>query len=177
MSKVDQDSFVDPVRTWDRYLKERMASQDSRNDRLMLSMPHEEFCGYPAPQGGFYTLSWDLAKLIGRLYETSGTPEGYWQEDCQIGRFPTDAEEPYEFIAMDGEEVFDVVGEEGVAVAREWSEKQVERGLEQLRDVKFLHQMKEEWKWLVVKELFDEDGWVPNRSSAGSNLTTARARV
>ncbi len=168
VSKVDQDSLVDPVRIWNRYLKGRMGLSGIKKDRLMLSMPHESFCKCPAPQGGFYTLSWDLAKLIGRLYATMEKPDKIEQEDCMVGRFPTDAGEQYEFVSMDMEESFDVVGEKGSAIARDWSKAQVERGhLKEVGNVTFLHQMKEEWKWLAVKDLFDEDGWVPNRSSGG----------
>lgn len=168
MSKVDQDSFVDPVRTWNKYLKERMGLSGIKKDRVMLSMPHEHFCNCPSPQGGFYTLSWDLAKLIGRLYAKMEKPENIEQEDCMVGRFPTDAGEQYEFVSMDVEESFDVVGEKGNAIARDWTKAQVERGhLKELKNAIFLHQMKEEWKWLAAKDLFDEDGWLPNRSSAG----------
>ena len=178
VSKVDQDSFVDPVRTWNKYLKGRMRVSGIEKDRLMLSMPHEAFCECPSPQGGFYTLSWDLAKLIAGLYDGMEKPEDIGQEDCMVGRFPTDAGEQYEFMSMDGEESFDVIGEKGSAIARDWSKDQVERGhLEELENVVFLHQMKEEWKWLAVKDLFDEDGWAPNRSSGGSNLTSLHAHI
>ncbi|KAK4694714.1 hypothetical protein P7C71_g2913, partial [Lecanoromycetidae sp. Uapishka_2] len=173
VSKVDQDSFVDPVRIWNKYLKGRVSGSRDEEDRLMLSMPHEAFCECPAPQGGFYTLSWDLAKVITRIYDGMEKTEEFGQEDCQIGRLPTDAGEQYEFVSMDREESFDVVGEKPNAIARDWSKEQVERGrLDKLENVAFLHQMKEEWKWLAVKDFFDEDGWVPNRSSGGSNLTS-----
>ena len=166
VSKVDQDSFVDPVRTWNKYLKGRMGLSGIKKDRVMMSMPHDQFCQCPAPQGGFYTLSWDFAKLIGRLYEKMEKPEDIEQEDCMAGRFPTDAGEQYEFVPMDTEESFDVVGEKGNAIARDWTKGQVQRGhLSNVSKAIFFHQMKEEWKWLAVKELFDEDGWVPNRSS------------
>lgn len=178
VSKVDQDSFVDPIRIWNKYLKGRMQATGIQKDRLMLSMPHEAFCDCPSPQGGFYTLSWELAKVIARLYDGMEKPEEIGQEDCMVGRFPTDAGEEYEFVSMDAEESFDVVGEEGNATARDWSQAQVERGgLEGLEKVAFLHQMKEEWKWLAVKEFFDEDGWVPNRSLGGATSTGLHAHV
>ena len=174
---MDQDSFVDPVRTWEKYLKGRNVGSDPsklgrREERLMLSMPHRRFCECPAPQGGFYTLSWDLAKVISRLYKDSklskvevGRPdEEVGQEDCMVGKFPTNAGEEYEFVSMDMEESFDVMGEKGEPIARDWTAKQVERGrLETLKGkITFLHRMKEDWKWLAVKELFDESGWVGN---------------
>ena len=178
---MDQDSFVDPVRTYERYLKGRnnpgsdQARGERREERLMLSMPHRRFCECPSPQGGFYTLTWDLAKVISRLYTDSDlakeenirSDHEIEQEDCMMGKFPTNAGEEYEFVSMDMEESFDVLGEKGEPIARDWTENQVERGrLESLEGkISFLHRMKEDWKWLAVKELFDESGWV------GRNLT------
>jgi beta-1,3-galactosyltransferase 1 len=166
VSKVDQDSFIDPVRIWNKYLKGRMRDTGIKEDRLMLSMSHEAFCECPAPQGSFYTLSWDLAKLITRLYNGMEDRKDIEQEDCMVGKFPTQAGEQYEFVSMDEEESFDVIGEKGAAIAKDWSTNHAERGpLEKMEKVVFLHQMKEEWKWLAVKELFNEDGWARNGSS------------
>ena len=179
VSKVDSDSFVDPVRTWNKYLGWRMSATGIEKDRLMLSMPHEHFCKCPSPQGGFYTLSWDLAKIIGRLYGEMEHPENIGQEDCMVGRFPTDAGEEYEFQAMDHDESFDVVGEEGNATAMDWTfPEQVERGpLDTMTQATFLHQMKEEWKWMVAKDLFDKDGWIPNRGVEGKKVTASLSSI
>lgn len=166
VSKVDQDSFIDPVRIWNKYLKGRTRDTEIEEDRLMLSMSHEAFCECPAPQGSFYTLSWDLAKLITRLYDGMEDRKDIEQEDCMVGKFPTQAGEQYEFVSMDEEESFDVIGEKGGAIAKDWSKDHAERGpLEKMEKVVFLHQMKEEWKWLAVKELFNKDGWARNGSS------------
>lgn len=169
VSKVDSDSLVDPVRTWDKYLKD-VPITGRAEDRIMLSMPHDEFCGCPAPQGGFYTLSWDLGRAIAAEYDKVKDKQSVDVEDCMVGRFPTNAGEQYKFIPMTRDESFDVIGEEPDAIAREWSEEETEIQLERLKDVVFLHQMKEEWKWMIVKDLFDKDGWVPNRVS---NSTTS----
>ena len=159
ISKVDQDSYVDPVRVWDKYLSSEVP------ENLMLSMPHEAFCGYPSPQGGFYTMSWDLAETIGDLYGNMTDTSDISQEDCQIGRFPYEARKPFKFIPMAGNESFDVMvdteEDKERYFARDWSDDQNVRG--QIQDLKenvvFLHQMKSDAQWMAVMDLFDEKGW------------------
>ncbi|KAL6715388.1 hypothetical protein ACLMJK_006349 [Lecanora helva] len=165
VSKLDQDSWVDPVRVWEKYLKRRRMVTGRR---LMLSMPHEDFCGCPSPQGGFYTLGWPLAKTIVRLFDNVDIPkEEIDQEDCQVGRWPTDAGEDFDFVPMDEEESFDIEGEEGEYVARDWvGETKIRGPVGALKKAVFLHQLKEDEKWLTIQTMFDQTGWLGNRTSA-----------
>ena len=171
VSKVDQDSYVDPVRVWEKYLS------SVPPDRLMLSMPHEEFCAYPAPQGGFYTLSWDLAEMIAGLYANMTDRSHISQEDCQVGRFPHDAKEDFTFMSMQTSESFDVISdnekEQENFYAREWVGNLKSKGsIKDLKaDVVFLHQMKEDWKWMSVMNLFDKDGWRKSKSGSAGEIS------
>ena len=174
MSKVDQDSWVDPIRVWEKYLKGRKDRDGMGKGRVIVSMNHAEFCGCPAPQGGFYTVGWSLAKVISRIYDKVGIHDDYIDvEDCMVGRFPTDEGEKFDFVDMDEEETFDVEGDEGDYTARDWVQPDTKiRGpVGSVKKAVFLHQLKEDEKWLAVQELFDETGWTGNRTAEQHDVT------
>ncbi|KAK4697763.1 hypothetical protein P7C71_g343, partial [Lecanoromycetidae sp. Uapishka_2] len=179
VSKVDSDTYIDPVRVWDLYLKDRVHTSHrdggehrDGGDQLLMGMPMLT-SPWRNVQGGFKTMSWDLATVLGELYDGWNVSRGpIGLEDDAVGRILTEADEPYKILSLVEEETWDIYGEEGELYAETWIKTPpVQSKLEDVEVATYLHQMKEERDWLAVKDLFDKDGWVPNRKSRSSQST------
>ena len=150
---------------------------------MVLGMQHGAYCGTPAPMGGSYTIGWQLAEIIGRVYDPDLLPVwGKIDEDCLVGLWPTIADEEYEFVTMDPAETLDVVVQRRPAnelgsykqefLAREWEgDKIIRAPIQDVKSVEYLHQLKQDAKWIAVQQYFDERGWDGRWASRERNVT------
>lgn len=85
VSKIDDDSYLDVPRFWDKYLK-HLANGDEEPANTAIGRKLNNVGGYnwTFPGGQFYTLTWDMVEVAAEQYEEHGMGPVH-HEDALIG--------------------------------------------------------------------------------------------
>lgn len=162
VSKIDDDSFLEAERFYHLFLSERINQKhkDDGNGTLIARRLTRSDRNFSTPGGQFYTLSWDLVRLVAETHARN--PIADLPEDMLIGKLLYDAEARFEFVELDDGQAFDV--EDGLM--------RVGMGKEVLGPINGAainpHKMKDDETYLRVAELFGKDGFVGDSGGEGS---------
>ena len=154
VSKIDDDSFLDAERFYQKFLLPRIDQQHAAdtNGTLIARRLTRSDRNFSTPGGQFYTLSWDLVRLVAET--NARNPISDLPEDVLVGRLLYDAEARYDFVELDDSQAFDVTGDL----------KRLSIGNEVLGPMGAAavnpHKMKDHETYLRVAEFFGKDGFV-----------------
>ena len=143
VSKVDDDSYIDPVRMWQLFIEPRL-----HHPRTLISRSMRRFePRWDYPSGQFYTLSWDLLLTIVGLWQANHIVDEH--EDRLIGRLLHEAAVAFTFVRMTHRQAFDYRA--GVWDASAWAHIVGEGALNP-------HSMKSDEVYRAVAQRFDVHG-------------------
>ena len=154
VSKIDDDSFLDAERFYQKFLLPRMDQQHAAdtNEILIARRLTRSDRNFSTPGGQFYTLSWDLVRLVAETHARD--PISDLPEDVLVGRLLYDAEARFDFVELDDSQAFDVTDDF----------KRLGKGNEELGPMDAAainpHKMKDDENYLRVAEFFGKDGFV-----------------
>ena len=165
ISKIDDDSFLSASRFYQEFLLPRLHRQQQRDDdddidhnpnkngTLIARRLVRSARPFDTPGGQFYTLSWDLVRLLASTHAQN--PRSDLAEDVLIGRLLYDANARFDFVELDDTRAFDV-SDDGLG---RLSKENVDLGP---MDGQALnpHKMKDDEMYLRVAGLFGADGFV-----------------
>ncbi len=162
ISKIDDDSFLSAERFYQEYLLPRMhhyqQQQQKRVDNddgtLIARRLTRSDRNFSTPGGQFYTLSWDLARLVAETHTRNSITN--LPEDVLIGRLLYEADARFDFVELDDSQAFDVTDD----LKRLSKEKEDLGPMD--ADAINPHKMKDDETYLRVAKLFGKDGFVGN---------------
>lgn len=157
VSKIDDDSFLSADRFYQDFLLPRMAHHtDPPNGTLVARRLTRSDRNFSTPGGQFYTLSWDLVRLVAETH--TKTPINDLAEDVLIGRLLYDAGAQFNFVELDDRQAFDVTDDLN----------RLSKALEDLGPMDSAainpHKMKDDETYLRVAQLFGKTGFVGGAS-------------
>lgn len=156
VSKIDDDSFVDAERFYREFLRPRInrhdAAADDVNGTLIARRLEHSQRNYSIPGGQFYTLSWDLVRLIVEMQTRD--PITDLPEDVLVGRLLYDAGARFEWVELDDTRAFDVTDN-----LTRLSKARDDLGAMDAAAIN-PHRMKDDELYLRVAGLFGKDGFV-----------------
>ncbi len=170
ISKIDDDSFLSAERFYQEFLLPRMhhyqqqQQQQKRVDNdddgtLIARRLTRSDRNFTTPGGQFYTLSWDLARLVAETHTRN--PITDLPEDVLIGRLLYEADARFDFVELDDTQAFDVSDD----LKRLSKEKEDLGPMD--ADAINPHKMKDDETYLRVADLFGKDGFVGNGVGQG----------
>lgn len=171
VSKIDDDSFLDAERFYKEFIVPRLRPMqrsaaptttdetnhnhnESNNGTLIARRLVRPDRPFSTPGGQFYTLSFDLVRLIASTH--AANPIADIAEDVLIGRLLYEAKADFDFVELDDTRAFDV-SEDGRG--RLSKGDNVEVGPMDERAVN-PHKMKDDEMYLRVAGLFGVEGFV-----------------
>ena len=152
VSKIDDDSFLSAERFYQDFLFPRMDQGADDNRTLIARRLTRSDRNFSTPGGQFYTLSWDLVRLVAETHARD--PISSLPEDVLIGRLLYDADARFDFVELDDTRAFDVTDDL----------ERLSKGKEVLGPMDAAainpHKMKDDETYLRVARLFGKDGFV-----------------
>lgn len=159
VSKIDDDSFLSAERFYQEFLQPRTDAHAAHNATLIARRLTRNDRNFSTPGGQFYTLSWDLVRLVAETQtakEISDLPE-----DVLIGRLLHDAEAKFDFVELDDSRAFDVTDD-----LHKLSKEGEDLGAIDGAAVN-PHKMKDDETYLRVAQLFGKEGFVEHSEEEG----------
>ena len=160
VSKIDDDSFLSAERFYQDFLLPRMPHRADPNATLLARRLIRSDRNFSTPGGQFYTLSWDLVRLVAEAHMHN--PIRDVAEDVLIGRLLYDAGARFDFVELDDTRAFDVSDDLN----------RLSKDMEDLGPMNGAavnpHKMKDDETYLRVARLFGKDGFVGGSSREGS---------
>ena len=164
ISKIDDDSFLSAERFYQDYLLPRMHHHqqhqqqqqraDNVNGTLIARRLTRSDRNFSTPGGQFYTLSWDLARLVAETHTRTSITN--LPEDVLVGRLLYEADARFDFVELDDTQAFDVSDD-----LKRLSKEKVDLGPMDAAAIN-PHKMKDDETYLRVANLFGKDGFVGN---------------
>ena len=163
VSKIDDDSFLSAECFYRDFLLPRIRHRRAHDDHddhgtLIARRLVRSDRNFSTPGGQFYTLSWDLARLVAETQARN--PILDLPEDVLVGRLLYDAEATFDFVELDDRQAFDVTDD----LTR------LGKANEDLGPIDGAainpHKMKDDETYLRVAGLFGKDGFVGNLTAA-----------
>jgi hypothetical protein len=107
VSKLDDDSFLDAPTFYKDYLQPIVSRENMTIEpRTIIGRKTKEtIYKFPYPGGQFYTMTWDIVKLLAKLHRENPPDEKY--EDVLIGRLLHEAREEWFFTELHNRAAFD----------------------------------------------------------------------
>jgi len=148
VSKLDDDAFLNVPEFWHRYLAPRLQTPGGSYFIARNATQSTQTVPYLVPDGGFYTLTWDLVQLLAEEY-----PRHPRLEDMEPGRHAgfllSQAGAEFEFVELENEIAFDYDAREINPGA--WSHRVTEGAMNPQK-------METDVEYLEVASYFDEEG-------------------
>ncbi|KAH8886099.1 hypothetical protein GQ53DRAFT_348432 [Thozetella sp. PMI_491] len=177
VSKIDDDSFLDPFAMYKEFLQPlSIKMREENNYRYMvarrLKWPNG---GFKFPGGQFYTMTWEMLKLVTRLFEEDPMEEF---EDVLLGRLLHESSEMWDLVTLESRVAFDYDDDaesleiNGIktAWAKPWDDLDAWThgvGPGAINP----HKMKTDSAYLRVAACFGPDGLLQNKEDALKQLT------
>ena len=160
VSKIDDDSFLSAECFYQEFLLPRIHQRHPDVDGTLIARRLiRTDRNFSTPGGQFYTLSWDLARLVAETHARN--PIVDLPEDVLIGRLLYEAEAKFDFVELDDSQAFDVTDDL----------KRLGKANEDLGPIDGAainpHKMKDDETYLRVAGLFGKDGFVGNSTAGG----------
>jgi hypothetical protein len=171
VSKIDDDSYVDAARFYDRYLeprfhntKEWLAPGVPKVRNTVIGKPLDiGRKAFQYPSGQFYTVSWDLMKTIVDVQKRASITGEH--EDVLIGELLDQSGLAFEFFAMSRAEAFEIEWSKSIRVADQdsaWANDSADLNNTNSHSVGKgainPHRMKKDKDYLMVAACFGPDG-------------------
>ncbi|CAF9938658.1 hypothetical protein IMSHALPRED_001041 [Imshaugia aleurites] len=181
VSKIDDDSFLSARRFYTDFLLPRLhphpaatADDDDDDDAstgtlIARRLRTRADRNFSAPGGQFYTLSWDLVRLVAATHTQN--PITHLPEDVLIGRLLSDAHARFEFVELDDRQAFDVDEQ----MQRVGMEKEVLGEMDEAAVNP--HKMKDDESYLRVAGLFGRDGFVGEEVGSSAEFGDGKGDV
>ena len=163
VSKIDDDSFLDAERFYLQFLLPRIDQHHAANvsGTLIARRLTRSDRNFSTPGGQFYTLSWDLVRLVAETHARN--PISDLPEDVLIGRLLYETEARFDFVELDDSQAFDVTDDL----------KRLGKGKEELGPMDGAavnpHKLKDDETYLRVAELFGKEGFIGASSGESSS--------
>ncbi|KIW01493.1 uncharacterized protein PV09_06973 [Verruconis gallopava] len=105
VSKIDDDSFLDPNAFYKEYLMPLINSVPQLSEQLVGIGRKLDMNGFEYPGGQFYTLSWAMVEKLASLHAENPITDEH--EDVLIGRLLHEADVPWHFTKLPNRVAFD----------------------------------------------------------------------
>jgi beta-1,3-galactosyltransferase 1 len=171
VSKLDEDSFIDPRTFWKYWLQPRIESDTVKGTYIGRELQNRYPFHYAS--GQFYTMSWDYVDLVTKLWKTNHITDEH--EDVLTARLMYEAKVQYNLTWLPARTVFDYddhfSNHDGTAWAPEGQDIDHAQWHAVAQGAINVHQLKGDDEYLRVAACFDENGVKPVAKPNWDGLT------